>query len=134
MKILKREVLKMGKMIEGKLIKSDLCSGDIVELLSGARFIYVALGGSKGVLLSPFKSLRLSSFDDFLHSPKGDIIKVFRIPEDYLPSIDHIFGKNLDDAWLVWERKQSAREKAIADITQLIEDVGRVEKKLRDML
>ena len=133
MKILKREVLKMGKMIEGKLIKADLCSGDIVELLSGARFIYVSLG-RKGVLLSPFKSWSLSSFNDFLCSPKGDIIKVFRIPEDYLPSIDYIFGNDLDDAWLVWERKQSAREKAIADSTQLIEDVGRVEKKLRDML
>lgn len=42
--------------------------------------------------------------------------------------------KNLEDAWLVWERKQSAREKAIADITQLIEDVHRMERKLRDML
>ena len=122
------------KKIEGNLMKADLYSGDIVELLSGDRYLFMFMDG-EGVLLSPMKSLRLSAFDDSLCSrdPTRNIVKVFRIPEDHLPLIDYIFGKDLTD-WLVWDRKQHARKKAIADITQLIEDVGKIEKKLRDML
>ena len=126
----------MSKMIEGNLMRAELRSGDIVEFLSGERYLYVFLD-NEGVLLSlsPMKPLRISAFDASLcgRDPTRNIVKVFRIPEDHLPLIDYIFGKDLTD-WLVWDRKQHARKKAIADITQLIEDVGKIEKKLRDML